>query len=110
MQLGTHQVTGVVTPAGTHFLCKFKTEPTDELEVVFPLGSDVAIVDNEIGTTYERDGRFYLKFKELKTDKGKLYEAIHSGNTNAIILPTSFPAFTFFRVPAHHDMGTNPKA
>ena len=109
MQLGTHQVSGVVNPQGTHFLCKFKTEPNDELEVVFPLGSEVAIVDNEIGTTYERDGRFYLKFKQLKTEKGKLYEAIHSGNTNEIVLPTSFPAYTFFRIPASSDMNTAPK-
>ncbi len=108
MQLGTHQVSGVVTPEGTHFLCKFKTEPQDELEAVFPLGSEVALVDNEFGTTYERDGKFYLKFKQLKAENGKVYEAIHSGNTNAIVLPTPFPAFTFFRVPSHPQMGTNP--
>jgi putative protease len=109
MQLGTHQVSGVVNPEGTHFLCKFKTMPGDELEVVFPLGSEVAIVDNEVGTTYEKDARFYIKFKELKTNKGKIYEEIHSGNTNEIILPTIFPAFTFFRIPSNTQMGTNPK-
>ena len=108
MQLGTHQVSGVVNQEGTHFLCKFKTEPNDELEVVFPLGSEVAIVDNDIGITYERDEKFYIKFKQLKAKNGKLYEAIHSGNTNEIELPTSFPSYTFFRVPANHDMGTNP--
>ena len=108
MQLGTHQVSGVVNEAGTHFLCKFKTMPGDELEVVFPLGSQVDIVDNEVGSTYEKDGRFYVKFKELKTQKGKIYEEIHSGNTNEIILPTTFPAFTFFRVPSDLTMGTNP--
>lgn len=109
MQLGTHQVSGVVTEDGTHFLCKFKTMPQDELEVVFPLGSNVSIVDNDIGSTYERDGRFYMKFKELKAQNGKIYEAIHSGNTNALVLPTIFPAFTFFRIPASLQMGTNPK-
>ena len=109
MQLGTHQVSGVVTEEGTHFLCKFKTMPSDELEVVFPLGSDVALVDNEIGRTYEKDGRFYLQFKQLKAQNGKIYEEIHSGNTNAIELPTKFPAFTFFRIPSNVNMGTNPK-
>ena len=109
MQLGTHQVSGVVNEAGTHFLCKFKTVPKDEIEVVFPLGSHVEIVDNEIGTTYEKDGKFYLSLKQLKAQNGKIYEEIHSGNTNAIELPTQFPAFTFFRVPAHTQMGTNPK-
>jgi len=110
MQLGTHQVSGVVNEEGTHFLCKFKTEPSDEIEVVFPLNSHVEIVDNEIGTTYEKDGKFYLTFKQLKAKNGKIYEAIHSGNTNEIELPTPFPSYTFFRVPAHHEMGTNPKA
>ena len=109
MQLGTHQVSGVVTEDGKHFLCKFKTEPQDEIEVVFPLGSQVEIVDNEYGQTYEKDGKFYLKFKELKTEKGKVYDAIHSGNTNEVILPTAFPPFTFFRIPSNLEMGTNPK-
>ena len=108
MQLGTHQVSGVVNAEGTHFLCKFKTMPGDELEVVFPLGSEVKIVDNDIGKTYERDGKFFINFKQLKAKNGKLYEAIHSGNTNEIELPTSFPSYTFFRVPANHTMGTNP--
>lgn len=108
MQLGTHQVSGVVNEEGTHFLCKFKTTPNDEMEVVFPLGSDVAIVDNETGLTYERDGKFFMKLKQIKARNGKIYEEIHSGNTNEIVLPTSFPSYTFFRVPATYDMGTNP--
>ena len=98
MQLGTHQVSGQVNESGTHFLCKYKILPNDELEVVFPLGSNVDIVDNEFGTTYERDNRFYIKFKQLKAKNGKVLEAIHSGNLNEIILPTTFPAYTFFRI------------
>ena len=109
MQLGTHQVSGVVNAEGTHFLCKYKTLPNDEMEVVFPLGSTVSIVDNEIGTTYERDGKFYVKLKELKAKNGKIWQEIHSGNTNEIQLPTPFPSYTFFRIPADIDMGTNPK-
>ena len=109
MQLGTHQVSGVVNAEGTHFLCKYKTLPGDELEVVFPLGSQVEIVDNDIGSTYERDGRFYMKMKELKAKNAKIWEEIHSGNINEIILPTSFPSYTFFRIPADSSMGTHPK-
>jgi len=104
MQLGTHQVSGVVNEEGTHFLCKFKTLPNDEMEVVFPLGSHVDIVDNEFGTTYEKDGKFYLKMKQLQAKNGKILQEVHSGNTNEIILPTHFPAFTFFRIPANHNM------
>jgi len=109
MQLGTHQVTGQVNEEGTHFLCKYKTLPNDEMEVVFPLGSKVDIVDNEIGSTYERDGKFYLKLKQLKAQNGKNWQEVHSGNVNPILLPTTFPSYTFFRIAAHPDMGTYPK-
>ena len=109
MQLGTHQVSGVVNAEGTHFLCKYKTLPNDEMEIVFPLGSTVEIVDNEIGSTYEQDGRLYMKMKQLKAKNGKIWEEIHSGNVNEIILPTSFPSYTFFRIPADLSMGTYPK-
>ena len=109
MQLGTHQVSGVVNEQGTHFLCKYKTFPHDELEVVAPLNSTIAIVDNEIGSTYEKDGKLYMKLKQLLAENKKVLEAVHSGNTNPITLPTKMPAFTFLRVPSHEDMGTAPK-
>jgi len=98
MQMGTHQVSGVVNDEGTHYLCKFKTLPNDEMEVVFPLGSKVEIVDNEIGTTYEKDGKFFLKLKQLKAKNGKIWDEVHSGNINEIELPTTFPPYTFFRI------------
>jgi len=110
MQLGTHQVTGVTNEEGTHYMCKFTTRPGDELEVVAPLDAKIAFVDNEIGSTYEKDGRLYLKFKQLKAQNGKVWEAVHSGNINPIELPTQFPPFTFFRIPSHPDMGTYPKS
>jgi len=110
MQLGTHQVSGVVSEDGKYFLCKYKTLPNDELEVVAPLDSNIEIVDNDIGSTYERDGRFYLKLKQLLSQKGKVWEEVHSGNVNPITLPTQFPPYTFLRIPAHKDMGTYPKS
>ena len=109
MQLGTHQVSGVVKEEGTHFLCKYKTLPNDEMEIVAPLGSKIEIVDNEIGATYERDGKIFMQLKQLLAENKKVLEAVHSGNTNPITLPTTMPAYTFLRVPAHPDMGTNPK-
>jgi len=109
MQLGTHQVSGVVNAEGTHFLCKYKTLPGDEMEVVFPLGSEVQIVDNEIGSTYEKEGRFFMKLKQLKAQNGKIWDEVHSGNINPIELPTKFPSYTFFRIPANADMNTAPK-
>jgi len=109
MQMGTHQVSGVVNVEGTHFLCKYKTYPNDEMEVVFPLGSKVDIVENEFGSTYEREGRFYIKMKQLKAKNGKIWEEIHSGNVNEITLPTIFPPYTFFRIPSSLDMAHRPK-
>ena len=109
MQLGTHQVSGQVNEEGTHFLCKYKTLPNDELEVVAPLGSEVELVDNEIGSTYERDGRLYLKLKQLLAQNNKVWDEVHSGNVNPIKLPTKLPPYTFLRIPSHEDMGTYPK-
>jgi len=109
MQLGTHQVTGITDEAGTHYMCKFTTKPGDELEVVAPLNAEIALVGNETGSTYERDGKLYLSFKQLKDEKGRIWEAVHSGNINPITLPTTFPPFTFFRIPARPDMNTAPK-
>lgn len=109
MQLGTHQVSGQVNEEGTHFLCKYKTLPNDELEVVAPLGSKIESVDNEIGSTYERDGRIYLKLKQLLAQNNKVWDEVHSGNVNPIKLPTKLPPYTFLRIPSHEDMGTYPK-
>lgn len=110
MQLGTHQVSGVVDEDGTHFLCKYKTLPNDELEIVAPLGSVIEIVDNEIGTTYERDGKIYMKLKQLLAQNRKVWDEVHSGNVNPIMLPLKLPAYTFLRIPAHPDMVTYQKA
>lgn len=109
MQLGTHQVSGVVTQEGTHFLCKYKTFPGDELEIVAPLGSKIHIVDNEIGSTYEKNGKMYMKLNQLLAQNNKVLESVHSGNLNPITLPTPLPSYTFLRIPARLDMGTNPK-
>ncbi|QOY54401.1 U32 family peptidase [Candidatus Sulfurimonas marisnigri] len=109
MQLGTHQVSGIVNEEGTHFLCKYKTLPNDELEIVAPLNSHVEIVNNEIGTIYERDGRTYLKLKQLLAENKKVWDEVHSGNLNPITLPTKLPPYTFLRIPSNEDMGTQPK-
>ncbi|WP_321777442.1 U32 family peptidase [Sulfurimonas sp.] len=109
IQLGTHQVSGVVNEEGTHFLCKYKTLPNDEMEIVAPLGTEIEFVDNEIGSTYERDGKSYLKLKQLLAQNKKIWDEVHSGNVNPITLPTSMPAYTFLRIPSDAQMGTNPK-
>jgi len=109
MTLGTHQVSGVVNEEGTHFLCKYKTLPNDELEIVAPLNSHVEIVDNEIGSIYERDGRYYLRLKQLLAENKKVWDEVHSGNLNPIMLPVELPPYTFLRIPSSPEMGTYPK-
>lgn len=109
IQLGTHQVCGQVNEEGSHFLCKYTTRPNDELEVVVPTGSKIQFVDNDIGTLYEKEGKVFLKFKQLKAQNGKVWESVHSGNINPIELPTQLPPYTFLRIPSHENMGTYPK-
>ena len=109
IQLGTHQVTGEATDDGLYYMCKYKTLPGDELEIVAPLGSKIDKVDNEFGEVYKKDGKVFMKFKKLQAKNGKILEEVHSGNLNPITLPTKVPPHTFFRIPSNPDMGTYPK-
>jgi putative protease len=54
-------------------------------------------VDNEIGTVFNEEGLWKVCFKKLQTPTGKLFDEIHSGNINAIVLPVVLPGFTFLR-------------
>ena len=109
MQLGTHQVSAMVSEDGEHFLCKYKTLPNEELEIVAPLDTKFSEIDNEIGSVYQKDGKWYMCFKKLVAQNKKIWEEVHSGNLNPIELPLKLPPFTFLRIPATEDMGTNPK-
>ena len=109
MQMGTHQVSGMVSEEGTHFLCKYKTLPADKVEIVAPGGSTIDEIDNEIGTIFLDEGRYYIIFKKLVAQNGKVWESVHSGNVNPIELPAALPAYTFLRVPATDDMNMLPK-
>jgi len=94
---GTHQVVAEVTGDGKGVLSKDKLEPNVEYELILP-DESINEVDNEIGIIKNISGKWSLEFKELKTEKGKMYEAIHSGNTNAIVTPCKLPAYTFLRL------------
>ena len=95
---GTHQVIAQVNEDGKTCLCKDKISLHVDYELVLPvLSGDVVETSNEIGTIAQKEGSWYIMFNELKTESGKSFEEIHSGNTNAIVLPTPLPAFTFLR-------------
>jgi len=109
IQLGTHQVTGMVCEDGEHFLCKYKTLPHEEMEIVAPACADLEEVDNAIGTITCKNGRYYICLKQLKAQNGKVWDEVHSGNTNPIVLPLKLPQYTFFRIPSTEEMCTAPK-
>jgi putative protease len=94
---GTHQVAGLVSEAGDSWRCKDKTCVGDCVEIVLPMGAEVALVDNEIGTIERREGGYWLTFKKLMTQSGKVLECVHSGNLNDIVLPTTLPSYTILR-------------
>jgi putative protease len=109
MMMGTHQVSGIVDESGEYFECKYKTFPNDTMELVFPEGSPIEAVDNEIGKIWEENGEWHISFKQLLAENGKIWDQVHSGNLNRFKLPASLPSFTFFRIPATEDMGTTTK-
>ncbi len=109
MQMGTHQVSGMVTEGGTHFLCKYKTLPGDRVEIVAPASAVIEPVDNEIGSIEVSEAGCYVTFKKLVAENGKEWAEVHSGNLNPIALPVPLPPFTFLRIPATEEMNLIPK-
>lgn len=93
---GTHQVFAEVCEDGNSLLAKDKLEPNVSYELIVP-NKNIKEVDNDIGIISKDNYGWNIVFKELKTQKGKVYKSIHSGNTNAIVTPDTLPAFTFLR-------------
>ncbi len=97
IQYGTHQVAGLVSEDGLSWKCKDKSCVGDAVEIVLPIGATVELVDNEIGKIDEIAGQYWLTFKKLLTTEGKELPCVHSGNVNAIALPTQLPSYTILR-------------
>ena len=96
---GSYEVSGLVTEDETHFLCKYKTYPGDEIEIFAPREAVIEECENEIGKIYKKeDGKFYISFKKILTETNKELESVHSGNTNKIQLPGKLPYLTMLRV------------
>jgi len=96
MLMGTHQVSGIVLEEG-YFMCKYKTYPNDELEIVSPTPLNDE-VENEYGKIFQKGGKWFYKPYKLIAKDGREWESVHSGNLNPIKLPTNLPINTFFRV------------
>ena len=99
LSAGSYEVSGFVLENKEYFMCKYKTYPSDEIEIFAPLSSDIIEVDNDIGSIYKKeDGKYYIKFKKIITQSEKELESVHSGNTNPIKLPGILPYMTMLRI------------
>ncbi len=94
---GTHQVYAMINEEGKTFLAKDKVEPNIMYEIVAPINSKIKACQNEIGQVFNEGENWYLKLNKIETLNGKIYDAIHSGNTNPVVLPCSLPKFSFLR-------------
>ncbi len=97
IQNGTHQVAALVSEDGKTWKCKDKTCVGDSVEIVLPVGASVELVDNEYGKIEERSGGYWLTFKQIVATSGKVFDCIHSGDLNNIVLPTTLPGYTILR-------------
>jgi putative protease len=109
MQMGTHQVSGMVEEDGEYFMCKYKTFPNEPVELVLPTDEKIELVDNDIGKIELKNNIYYLTFYKLVAKNGKIWDSVHSGNLNPIKLPIQLPAYTFLRIEATPDMTVLPK-
>ena len=94
---GSYQVSGIVNEDEVTFMCKYKTLPNDEIEIVLPYGKEINECENEIGKIYQENGKWKLKLYKIITNKDKELESVHSGNLNPIKLPCKLPYLTFLR-------------
>jgi putative protease len=94
---GSHQVYALVGEKGDTFLAKDKVEPNVAYEIVFPDIAEINPCENDIGKVFKESGKWYIKFYKLEAINAKIYEAIHSGNTNSVKLPCVLPGYSFFR-------------
>ncbi len=94
---GLYQVCALVLENEEFFLAKDKIEPKIAYEIVIPAKKTLMECSNEIGRVYRKEDNFFIEFKQIVTQKGKVLEAVHSGNENPIKLPCRLPKFSFLR-------------
>ncbi len=115
IQEGTQQVVALVGEDGESWRCKDKICVGDRVEIVLPVGATLEEMENEYGKVeLAEEGRWWLTIKKLVSQKWKKkFECIHSGNPNAIILPTKFPPYSILRrdiKEARLNKGLKPQA
>ena len=94
---GSYQVSGIVNEDEETFMCKYKTYPNEEIEIVLPYNKEIRECENEIGKIYKKDDKWILVLNKIETQNGKILDSVHSGNLNPIKLPCKLPYLTFLR-------------
>ncbi|MBE0495812.1 MAG: U32 family peptidase [Campylobacterales bacterium] len=95
---GSLQVFGLVDEGGETFHAKDTVKPEEWYEVILPWNAPLPeACENDIGQICTEEGRVMLRFAKIQTHNGKVLEAVHSGNTQAVKLPCALPAFSFLR-------------
>jgi putative protease len=79
------------------------------MEIVAPESAHINEVDNEFGSITCKNGKYFISFKQLKAQNSKVWDEVHSGNVNPIVLPSALPPYAFFRIPSTEEMNTAPK-
>jgi len=94
---GTYEVSGLVCEDGVHFMCKYKTYPNIDIELVVPQNKKIDEIENEIGKIFYKDGVAYIRFYKIITQIEKELDSVHSGYLVPIKLPGVLPPFTILR-------------
>ena len=94
---GTYEVSGLVLEDGHHFMCKYKTYPNTEIEMIVPANEKIQEIENELGKIFIKEGKPTIVFYKIITNTDKELESVHSGYTLPIKLPGILPAHTIMR-------------
>ncbi|MDR0665190.1 MAG: U32 family peptidase [Helicobacteraceae bacterium] len=96
---GSSQVVAMIDENQETFHALGKAAIGEELEILPPPRSQIAPVKNDRGQIYNRGDRYFLRLDQIITTSGKSLSEIHSGNTNAVLLPAPLPPYSFLRKP-----------
>ncbi len=97
MSSGSYEVSGLVLEDGEHFMCKYKTYPNVEIEIILPQNRAIEEVENELGRVFFKKERVYIEFYKIITNTQKELNSVHSGYMLPIKLPAKLPPFTIMR-------------
>lgn len=95
---GTHQVAAQVSEDGKTCLCKDVLSLHIKYELVMPAHTTIESISNELGDIFCEEGVWYVRFNQLQSESGKVFDEIHSGNVHAIVLPAPLAGYTFLRI------------